>query len=470
MTRRTVPGRDDEPTIEELLRSLPERVDPDPAFSDALRSRLAHELRGVRSDDPTQPQEITLVDIPNRFDDAVSRVRHRLGPRLLVAAAVALLALVGGGVLLLTDDDADPDTGVVTSQPDDPFDSDRDPVTTDVEPAPEASETTTVVLDPDPAAEPRSFVGGGFDTFPLADQVDPYRVVATADAVWTMSLEGLIVRRDPATLAPTGQLQVAPGSMLAADADAVWVGDTVAGTVLRIDPATAEVVATVETGIATGGSGFRAGRPGQPAGDGESNAFSRLGDLDVSDGSVWVSDLDGRLLQIDASTDEVVAALPVDVDAHVVRSAGRFVLLGDQQGQELVAVIDVTTGETVASAELDWLVGADLTEDAAYAYDQSGVVIRLDLATGAVTETESFGDLVRTNLEIPYFAHRPAVTSTELLLTTRTELLVVDLATLAVVRREPVDGDRGMLTVGPDGTAWIVEHTADVVHRLTPAG
>lgn len=459
-----------EPTIEELLRSLPDGVEPDPTFEHTLRGRLTAELRGDAHGParlgPEQTQEMTFVDLrtedrgPDTDNAAGPPARRSLDRRMLVAAVVVIVAAVGASIALSDDGGSDDDSGVLTSEPESGVSS------TPPDDPDDSADVTTVVLDPDDPATPRSFVGGVFERFAAEGQPDPYRVVATENHVWTMSLDGVLVRRDPSTLAETARLQVAGSSMLAADRSAVWVGDVEDGTVKRIDPETAEIVAVVETDIATDVAGPRAGRVGQESGQISEMSFARLGDLDASDGSVWVSDLDGRLLQIDAATDEVVAALSVDISAALVRAAGRHVLLGKQSGTEEVVVLDVTTGEIVARHEVEYLVGADLTETVAYAYDQSGVVTRIDLTNGDIEESEPLGDVLRTNLEIPYFPHRPAVSPSGLvLLTTRSEALALDPDTLEVVARNPVDGDRGMLTIGPDGTAWLIEHGDDVIHR-----
>lgn len=454
-------------SLEALLRSLPDRVDPPPAFERALRARLAAELVEADRVDSVPRQEVTLVDLqterPDTADEALPRSgdpRRRPNRKLLGVAAVALL-VAAFGVAVFVDRGSDPtsDAEVLTSQPD------RDVTTSEPVSPPQV---TAVVLDPEPVGPPRSFVGGDFESFTAVDQVDPYRVVATADHVWTMSLDGTLVRRDPVSFAETARLQVAASSMLAADATSVWIGDVVDGTVKRIDPATAEVVAVIETGIATRAPGPRQGRPGQVPGAIAEMEFARLGDLDAADGSVWVTDLDGRLLQIDAAAEEVVAELAIDTAASLVRAAGRFVLLGDQGVDEGVVVLDVTTGQEVARHAVDLLIGADLTEEAAYVFDQRGVLARIDLASGDVQESDSLGAVIDTPREFPFFPHRPAVSRDGLaLVTTRSEALAIDPTTLEVVARQPANGDRGMLTIGPDGTAWIVEHTADIVHRWT---
>ncbi len=75
-------------------------------------------------------------------------------------------------------------------------------------------------------------------------------VAVGAGGVWVPSPDG-VTRLDPVTGAADARtdLDVSEVTEIAASGDAVWVTDKVGGTVTRIDPATNEVVAKIQTGL-----------------------------------------------------------------------------------------------------------------------------------------------------------------------------------------------------------------------------
>jgi YVTN family beta-propeller protein len=107
-------------------------------------------------------------------------------------------------------------------------------------------------------------------------------------SLWVSTGGGSVVRLDPADGSEQATIGTGQGSgFLTVSEDAVWVLDAVDGTVSRIDPATDEVVATIDVS------------------DGPISG----GDIAAGDGSVWVRTTEELAVQIDAATNEVVRVL-----------------------------------------------------------------------------------------------------------------------------------------------------------------
>ncbi len=424
-----------ESSIPELLQSLPDRVDPDPDFAALLRAAVTTELEtGHETPALELAQEVTVMT-----HSATSDARSpRVDPRLLAVAAVLLVAVVLAAVFAIQSGD---EAGIA------------DDVETDG----------------------ATYAGGALDAFPV-ERPSPYRITATAGAVWTFELEGTLVKRDPETLEPLAQLTVPNSSIIAGGSDAVWVADAVDGNVLRVDAETAEVVATIPTGVAVVEDTFRAGRPGQAFS--VEGTYARIGWVAVTDSAVWVSDLDGRLLRIDPATDEIVDEIDIAVEGHFIAADGKYVLLGDQV-EERVQVIDTTSGEVVVDVDsLDHLVGADLHAGRAYIYDARrggatsfsvpAVVTSVDLATGERAVSDTVGDVRLALPDSPLFSPSIVASGAGVLAPTDDELVVLDTVTLEVADRIAVGGRAGTLAVGADDTAWMTQVLDSVVQRLRP--
>jgi YVTN family beta-propeller protein len=161
-------------------------------------------------------------------------------------------------------------------------------------------------------------------------------IAYAAGALWVMTPTG-VARVDPATrrvvarVAHTFNFQEAiSGGWIDGDAGAVWVTDYVRDELLRIDPATNSVVATIMVGP-------------NPAG------------VAVGGGAVWVANHHGRSVsKIDPATNRIVATIPI----------------GDQ-----TAPVEVGPQSLVYAAGV-WLIAP---EDGAFAVE------RLDPATDKVT-------------------------------------------------------------------------------------
>jgi YVTN family beta-propeller protein len=136
----------------------------------------------------------------------------------------------------------------------------------------------------------------------IVQQLDPSAgpdgITLSDGAVWvTDSAANNVTRVDPSGL--TTPIPVGNGpSAIASDAGGVWVTDTLDDTVVRIDPATAAVTTTIPVGRS----------PSAVA---------------VGDGSVWVANTaDGTVSRIDPSTDKVTTTIAVGGSPSALAIAG----------------------------------------------------------------------------------------------------------------------------------------------------
>jgi YVTN family beta-propeller protein len=207
-------------------------------------------------------------------------------------------------------------------------------------------------------------------------QVGPQGFAAigvSGEAIWVTNYGGTVSRIDPTTntvtatiavptINPLDGASVAGGSPfgIVAGFESVWVSNeavvlnaalnlSIAGHVDRIDPATNQVVNTIQI-------------PGDPRG------------IAVGAGSVWVADYgtegypDGTVSRIDPATNSVIASIPVGTNPADVAFGGGFVWIA-MAGEPTVVQIDpltnavkkrVSVGSTsngiAASAHAVWLV------------------------------------------------------------------------------------------------------------------
>ena len=149
-------------------------------------------------------------------------------------------------------------------------------------------------------------------------------VAAGEGAVWALA-DGLkLIKVDPRTNTASSHTAPAGATAVRAGAGALWVTSFGTGTLLRVDPATLEVTATIPVG-----SGPR---------------FLALGE-----GGVWVlNQTDGTVSRVDPATDEVVATIPVAEG----RVTGGDIAVGGgavwaRVSDSLVAEIDPATNTVV---------------------------------------------------------------------------------------------------------------------------
>lgn len=131
--------------------------------------------------------------------------------------------------------------------------------------------------------------------------------VVTDDAVWVTDIQSnTLVRIDPATNEIVARIAVGGGpASVEVGAGSVWVTNPESGSVSRIDPATNEVIATINLGP------FHLDALEHPVG------------IAIDEHGVWVTDVEKpRLYQIDPATNEVVATLKANASNGIVASDG----------------------------------------------------------------------------------------------------------------------------------------------------
>jgi hypothetical protein len=162
-------------------------------------------------------------------------------------------------------------------------------------------------------------------------------------------------------------------------AGAVWVPNLREGTLLRVDPAANEVVATIAIMD-----------PPQTA-----PAVPPM-TVTASDGAVWVTRALGapfmaehswELLRIDPSTDVVEVTTTLDIDPFAIAYADGSVWIAGHYSN-IVARVDAQTGEVIASVELSGPAGFTVGDGAVWVIggtdDGSVSVSRIDVATNQV--------------------------------------------------------------------------------------
>jgi hypothetical protein len=153
----------------------------------------------------------------------------------------------------------------------------------------------------------------------------PAGLVATSDAVWTVShADGTVLRIDPATNAITDTIPVGKGSanaLMLIDGK-LWANDQEGGRLVEIDPVTRKVVGEVKAG-----------------GDG---AWVVAGD-----GAIWTLGPDPTLVRVDPATRKVVATHVADPGCtDSLAAGGGWVWTGGPDGT--ICRIDPKTGKVVA--------------------------------------------------------------------------------------------------------------------------
>jgi outer membrane protein assembly factor BamB len=159
---------------------------------------------------------------------------------------------------------------------------------------------------------------------------DPGYVAATSDAVWVGSFTSLIYRFDPATGELVATVEVDSPQEFAASDDAVWVPGRETGLVSRIDASTNTVSATVQLDVG-------------------------IHIAQLADGELWIASHDGTLTRLNPDTLEVITqyAVPNADGSGNVEISG-FAIDGDSlwvMGQDdgTLYRVDRATGEVIGS-------------------------------------------------------------------------------------------------------------------------
>ena len=468
-------------SIKDLLGTLPDEVAPAPEFASRLRSELERELANPVVDETLHRS--TVQTAPEVVEMEVSWTpvpRSRTTTWWLFAAAAAAVVVLAGVLVFIsagTGDRVETPSDEVPAPIEEngdrlqPGRDDRtDPPVVEEDP-PVEEDPSVVEQDPpvDSQADP-TFVDATSTSIDISIGNNPYRVAAAGGQLWVMSLSGELARFDLTTLEQTADLAVAESSAMAATAEALWVADTLTGELVRVDPQSAAVVASIPTGIRIEDDIFRPTGAGML--EGPRRRFALIGGIDATDQAVWVGDHDGFVLEFDPSTDALVRRLEVGVRPDIVAVDGSHLVVGDYD-TGVVIVYDTVSGNEVARfAPADRLIGATLHRDAAYVHDATtGVVHRVDLATGDLTSSEPLGEATRLT-GLPVFSPGPIVGDAGVLVEANDEFVVLDPDSLREIGRFDVGGSGGEMTLDDRGNAWIVRYTRSTVTRIeaTSAG
>jgi hypothetical protein len=135
---------------------------------------------------------------------------------------------------------------------------------------------------------------------------EPFQAIVYGDALWTLTTEpgcdgpscpGFVVKVDTLNGEVTGQVAVTSPTGLTAGAGSVWLASFTDATLIRLDPETATVDATIPLVL-----------PGEePGSDWEFLPTH----VDASEEGVWVSTARGAVAHIDPATNRVVDVVPL---------------------------------------------------------------------------------------------------------------------------------------------------------------
>lgn len=220
--------------------------------------------------------------------------------------------------------------------------------------------------------------------------VTPDWMVAGHGSVWVANYNsGTVTRIDPGRNAVSATIEVGQGPRwLAVADDAVWVSTY--DSVMRIDPASSEVVATVELErpgslVVTSQAVWAAIPEGVVRVDPRSNAVAGSVELDeppgwlaVVEGEVWAS-IGDRVVRLAEAGDAVAAEVQLEGNADW-RGAGAGELWVTSSGSGTVTQVRASAAEVTASYAVDGRPGFVVVDDDAawVASEQAGTVTRID--------------------------------------------------------------------------------------------
>jgi streptogramin lyase len=264
-------------------------------------------------------------------------------------------------------------------------------------------------------------------------------IVIAGDSAWASSES--LTRLDGRTGAVLSTLELPGPTCLAPDVgfDALWLGVCGSPQVLRVDPATGEVAATIplQVGDLLAESSVAAGA-----------------------GAVWVLTSQRELVKIDPSTNQVVQAAQAPRGACAIRAGDDAVWITVHADNTLLR-LDPQTLTTVATIPVG--LGPQflaIGDDAVWTLDQtSGSVTRVDPATNTAVTTVGvdtgsiFGGDIAVGGGFVWARVSDALVAK------------IDPRTDTVVARYAPS--RGSGSVAADGNAvWVTDHDVDAIYRL----
>ena len=147
---------------------------------------------------------------------------------------------------------------------------------------------------------------GPADTTSIPMPGEPFQAIMDGDALWALTTEpgcdgpacrGFVVKADTERGEVTAQVPVTSPTGLTAGAGSIWLASFADATLLRLDPETADVEATIPLVF-----------PGEkPGGDWKFLPTH----VDANESGVWVSTARGAVAHIDPATNRVVDVIPL---------------------------------------------------------------------------------------------------------------------------------------------------------------
>jgi YVTN family beta-propeller protein len=254
-------------------------------------------------------------------------------------------------------------------------------------------------------------LSGGAIRVVLPLGTSPTAVTAGDGAVWVAnSNAGTVSRIDPATRAVVQTIQAgAAPTAIAVGAGAVWVTNNYGETVSRIDPAVNRVVQSIAVGNAP--SGVAVGAGSVWVANSSDGTVSRLDeitgavtdtialggsptDIAVGAGGVWVSDEAGdRVLRVDPQTDQVTEVINVGTGPTAIAVGFESVWVANSL-DGTISRIDPTTNQVRATIPVGDGAGAiTVSRGAVWVADQyAGTVSQIDPVTDTVPRTIAVGN------------------------------------------------------------------------------
>lgn len=315
---------------------------------------------------PPVPRETAPAAPTAPGSDAAAEKSGRGRVLLIVGAVVAVLALVAGAIVLLGGEDGASTAGtfqteVITEEPSSvAFDDQGVWVTSHIQ-------TEVFRLDVDGNLVTSTGIINAGTGIALTDD----------DAGWVIASDTRdLVRLDLATNEDTNEIDIGTDMQsISADGTDVWIttgAQAGAGTLVRFDAVALEPTAAIDIGTAP-------------------NEVSATDDVVWA-----TSDIDSTVLRIDPDTNEVTATITVDAGIPGAVAAVEDAVWVVNGGADSLTRIDPATNEIVATVEIgdDPALGAvAATSSAVWVTDASNdVVLRIDPATNEVTDTIAAGD------------------------------------------------------------------------------
>lgn len=289
----------------------------------------------------------------------------------------------------------------------------------------------------------------------------PFGIAATDNAIWVaIADEGTVVRIDPATNAVVATVQVGPAgsdshahpSDLVAYDGQVWTINNVDGTLVRIDPATNQVAQEIEVSPAAG-----------------SDALTPYFML-VDETGIWVTDFEaGRLLHIDPATGAVLASLDLPRPGWMASGFGSiWVNMNQDTTDGMLVRVDPVTHAIISEFSF---ASVEPLRAPAYVAIGAGTVWVSDFSSGTVIRIDPTTNTVVAVIDSGFDS------GADMAVTENGAWIVASIGDLGVVRidletnqpSQSLPSRTGWYLVDLNGSIWIAATRDDLVVRIDAA-